>query len=160
MNLHPAAHRHTTDATAVTGKMMSAGIARPEPSDSDEPSDRLSILVVDDDETFCSIMAEILRMYRARVFTALSAEAAMEIMEQVTPDLILTDVMMPEVDGLTLVRRIRSGEAPARIPIIIVSAGVSHREQAAAMQAGADQFLPKPFSITELREAVGSLLPN
>jgi CheY-like chemotaxis protein len=119
-----------------------------------------AILVVDDDPTFCAIMAEILRMYQARVYTAFGAEEAMAVLEQVTPDLILTDVMMPEVDGLTFVRRIRSGEVQARIPIIIVSAGVSHREQAAAIQAGADQFLSKPFSITDLRAAVGSLLPN
>lgn len=134
--------------------------ARPDSSSQLDGSARPAILVVDDDETFCAIMAEILRMYRARVFTALSAEEAMAILERERPDLILTDVMMPEVDGLTLVRRIRSGEAPSRIPIIIVSAGVSHREQAAALQAGADQFLPKPFSITDLRAAVGSLLPN
>lgn len=121
---------------------------------------RPSILVVDDDPTFCAIMGEILRMYQARVYTAFSAEEAMALLETVTPDLILTDVMMPEVDGLTLVRRIRSGAVQARIPIIIVSAGVSHREQAAAMQAGADQFLPKPFSITDLRAAVGSFITN
>jgi CheY-like chemotaxis protein len=126
------------------------------PSVSSQPS----ILVVDDDPTFCAIMAEILRMYRARVYTAFSAAEAMAVLEQVTPDLILTDVMMPEVDGLTFVRQVRSGPTQARIPIIIVSAGVSHREQAAAMQAGADQFLPKPFSIVDLRAAVGSLLPN
>ena len=119
-----------------------------------------AILVVDDDPTFCAIMAEILRMYKARVYTAFSAEEAMAVLEQVTPDLILTDVMMPDVDGLTFVRRVRSGELQARVPIIIVSAGVSHREQAAAMQAGADQFLSKPFSIVDLRAAVGSLLPN
>lgn len=105
-------------------------------------------------------MAEILRMYQARVYTALSAEEAMDILERVTPDLILTDVMMPEIDGLTFVRRLRSGGTTPRIPIIIVSAGVSHREQAAAMQAGADEFLPKPFSIGDLRAAVGHLLPN
>ena len=105
-------------------------------------------------------MGEILRMYQARVYTAFSAEEAMALLETVTPDLILTDVMMPEVDGLTFVRRIRSGAVQARIPIIIVSAGVSHREQTAALQAGADQFLPKPFSITDLRAAVGSFITN
>jgi CheY-like chemotaxis protein len=118
------------------------------------------VLVVDDDPTFCAIMAEILRMYHAQVYTAYCAEEAMTVLEQVTPDLILTDVMMPEIDGLTFVRRIRSDVLQPRIPIIIVSAGVSHREQVAAMQAGADQFLSKPFSIGDLRAAVGSLLPN
>ena len=135
---------------------------RPENGASRRPAalSQPAILVVDDDPTFCAIMAEILRMYKARVYTAFSAEEAMAVLEQVTPDLILTDVMMPEVDGLTFVRRVRAGTVQARVPIIIVSAGVSHREQAAAMQAGADQFLPKPFSIVDLRAAVGSLLPN
>src|SRR3989304_684851 len=81
------------------------------------------------------------------ILVAGDAEEAMAFLEQVTPDLILTDVMMPEVDGLTFVRRIRSGAVHGRIPIIIVSAGVTHREQAAAMQAGAAHFRPKPFSI-------------
>jgi DNA-binding response OmpR family regulator len=140
--------------------MLRSATARSAGSVKSNRSRRPAILVVDDDETFCAIMAEILRMYRARVFTALSAEQAMEVLERERPDLILTDVMMPEVDGLTFVRRIRSGAARERVPIIIVSAGVSHREQAAALQAGADQFLAKPFSITELRAAVGNLLPN
>jgi DNA-binding response OmpR family regulator len=84
----------------------------------------------------------------------------MAILENVTPDLILTDVMMPEVDGLTFVRRIRSGGSLAKVRIIIVSARVSRLERAAALQAGADQFLAKPFSIIDLRAAVGQLLPN
>ncbi len=125
-----------------------------------DPSQGPAILVVDDDPTFCAIMAEILRMYRARVYTASSAREAMAVLESLTPDLILTDVMMPEVDGLTLVRRIRSGGPLAGVRIIIVSARVSHLEQAAALQAGADQFLSKPFSIVQLRAAVGRLLPN
>lgn len=123
-------------------------------------SRRPTILVVDDDPTFCAIMGEILRMYQAQVHTASSADEAMAILDSVLPDLILTDVMMPEVDGLTFVRRLRSGGTMASVPIIIVSAGVSQREKAAALQAGADQFLPKPFSLHELRAAVGDLLPN
>lgn len=119
-----------------------------------------SILVVDDDPTFCDIMAEILRMYEADVSTATSADDAMAMMEHFSPDLILTDVMMPEIDGLTFVRRLRAGGPFARVPIIIVSAGVSNREQAAAIQAGADRFLAKPFSLRDLQMAVGTLLPN
>jgi CheY-like chemotaxis protein len=119
-----------------------------------------SILVVDDDPTFCAIMGEILRMYHADVQTATSAEDALAVLEHMTPDLILTDVMMPEIDGLTFVRRLRAEGPFTRTPIIIVSAGVSNREQTAAIQAGADRFLAKPFSLVELQTAVGTLLPN
>jgi len=119
-----------------------------------------TVLVVDDDPTFCGIMAEILKMYRARVFIATSAEEAIAILEKMTPDLILTDVMMPEVDGLTFVRQIRAEGPSARVPVIVVSAGVSSREQAAALQAGADSFLPKPFSLKDLQAAVSTLLAD
>jgi len=119
-----------------------------------------TVLVVDDDPTFCGIMAEILKMYRARVFIATSAEEAIAILEKTTPDLILTDVMMPEVDGLTFVRQIRAEGPSARVPVIVVSAGVSSREQAAAFQAGADSFLPKPFSLKDLQAAVSTLLAD
>lgn len=139
---------------------MNQGGAEDERPTRADPGRRPSILVVDDDPTFCAIMGEILRMYRAQVYTAFSADEAMHILESVTPDLILTDVMMPEVDGLTFVRRIRSGGPLARVPIIIVSAGVSHGEQDAALEAGADRFLPKPFSLVDLRAAVGQVLPN
>jgi CheY-like chemotaxis protein len=61
---------------------------------------------------------------------------------------------------LTFVRRIRAEQPYARVPVIVVSAGVSTQEQAAAMQAGADSFLAKPFSLKDLREAVGTLLPE
>ncbi|HET7011279.1 MAG TPA: response regulator transcription factor [Anaerolineales bacterium] len=118
------------------------------------------ILVVDDDPAFCAIMQEILKMYRVQVYTAHSASEAFDLLGQVTPDLILADVMMPETDGLTLVRRIRSERTFAGVPVIVVSAGVTSREQAAALQAGADQFLPKPFSLHELEAAVGPILPN
>jgi len=119
-----------------------------------------TVLVVDDDPTFCGIMAEILKMNRARVFIANSAEEAIAILETTTPDLILTDVMMPEVDGLTFVRQIRAEGSSARVPVIVVSAGVSSREQAAALQAGADSFLPKPFSLKDLQAAVSTALAD
>ena len=87
-----------------------------------------SVLVVDDDPTFCAIMSEILKMYHVRVYTATSAEEALQLLTSITPDLILTDVMMPDVDGLTLVRQIRSEGPYTQVPVIVVSAGVSSYE--------------------------------
>src|SRR3990172_1782757 len=139
MNLHPLVRRWNSQTEAGGRRKMNLDAQappRPENGASRRPAalSQPAILVVDDDPTFCDIMAEILRMYQARVYTDFSAEEAMAVLEQVTPDLILTDVMMPDVDGLTFVRRVRSGELQARVPIIIVSDGVTHREQAAAMQ--------------------------
>jgi len=141
---------HPTNAPGMSSSPLLPGV----------PVGPPTVMVVDDDPTFCAIMGEILKMYNARVYCANSTEEAIRLLENLTPDLILTDVMMPEVDGLTFVRRIRAEQPYARVPVIVVSAGVSTQEQAAALQAGADSFLAKPFSLKDLREAVGTLLPE
>jgi CheY-like chemotaxis protein len=117
-----------------------------------------SILLVDDDEAFCTIMRELLVRHGFRVRVAGAAEQALQLLRQERPDIILTDIMMPEVDGLTLIRRIRSNPAGAAIPTVVVSALVLARERAAAAQAGADAFLAKPFSFSQLRTTIQDVL--
>ncbi len=65
--------------------------------------------------------------------------------------------MMPEVDGLTFIRRLRSIPTHAEIPTIVVSALVMARERAAAAQAGADAFVAKPFSINQLQATIDAV---
>jgi len=76
------------------------------------------------------------------------------LLESVTPNLVLLDIMMPEIDGLTVIRRIRSRPDWVDIPVIVVSAKVLTEDRSAALNAGADAFLPKPFSAHELRAAL------
>lgn len=116
------------------------------------------ILLVDDDEAFCTIMSELLIRHGFQVQVAGAAEEALHLLGRDRPDIILTDIMMPEIDGLTLIRRIRSNPRGADIPTIVVSALVLARERAAACQAGADAFLAKPFSFHELRSTIQAVL--
>jgi CheY-like chemotaxis protein len=113
-----------------------------------------SVLVVDDEPAFSFDIAEILRLAGYEVFRAHSATQAMEQLEKRQPDLILTDVMMPGIDGLTLVRRLRSNEAYSDIPMIAISAKAMKDDIAAAHNAGADAYLMKPFSAKDLQEIV------
>lgn len=113
-----------------------------------------SVLVVDDEPAFSFAIAEILRLVGYEVFQAHSVEQAMEQLEQRPPDLILTDIMMPGTDGLTLVRRLRSLEAYNDIPMIAISAKGMKDDIAAAHDAGADAYLMKPFSAKDLQEIV------
>lgn len=76
------------------------------------------------------------------------------------PDLIITDLMMPGVNGLELCRQIRSNEIVNHIPIIVVTAKVSEEERIRGIEAGADAYLTKPFNTTELRMLVERLLDS
>ena len=79
---------------------------------------------------------------------------------ELEPDLIITDLMMPGVNGLELCRQIRSNEIVNHIPIIVVTAKVSEEERIRGIEAGADAYLTKPFNTTELRMLVERLLDS
>jgi len=117
-----------------------------------------TVLVVDDDSSYCTIIRELLVRNGYRVQLAYGAEQAFDLLQLEPPDLILTDLMMPEIDGLTFIKRLRATPAQARIPTIVVSALVLAKERVAAVQAGADAFVAKPFSINQLRAAINAVM--
>lgn len=117
-----------------------------------------SILVVDDEPSFSAVLSEILRSFGYHVQQANSVDNAIALLEDHIPDLILTDVMMPGIDGLSFIRRIHSDALLSSIPTIVVSAKHQPADIEASELAGADAYLVKPFSANELREAVQSLL--
>ena len=116
------------------------------------------IVVVDDEPDFCAVVSELLRSQNMVVHKAFSAREALSLMSEVQPDLVLTDVMMPEINGLELIRRLRADPVLGQVPTVVVSALVKREEREAAMDAGADAFIPKPFSVRELRETIATYL--
>jgi CheY-like chemotaxis protein len=81
-------------------------------------------------------------------------------MRQEPPDMLMVDVMMPEVDGLSLIRMVQKDPAWLGIPILVVSARTGQADQNEALFAGADAFLAKPFTAEELRKALRPFLPS
>jgi CheY-like chemotaxis protein len=114
--------------------------------------------VVDDDSAYCTIIRELLVRHGYQVRLAYGADQALDLLQRERPDLILADLMMPEVDGLTFLKQLRQSPAQRRIPTIVVSALVLAKERLAAVQAGADAFVAKPFSINQLRAAINSVM--
>ena len=112
------------------------------------------VLVVDDDDSYCTIIRELLVRNGYDVRVAYSVDEALSLLHDERPDLILTDLMMPEVDGITFIRHLRATPPHTGIPTIVVSALVLARERAAAAQAGADAFVAKPFSINQLQATI------
>jgi CheY-like chemotaxis protein len=119
---------------------------------------KASVLVIDDEPSFCFAISEILTLEGYQVRQAHTARQAFDILEEITPDLILTDVMMPGVDGLTFLRRLRRHPDLEAVPTIAISAMAMKSDIQAAKDAGADHYLPKPFSAKELRQAIALYL--
>jgi len=123
-------------------------------------SNNRTILVIDDEEAFCDVVCEILDSIGYKTEQAYNARQAIALLQEITPDLILTDVMMPELDGLTFIRRLRSEPKWSEIPIIIVSAKATKDDRKKADHAGADGYLIKPFSSHELEEMITTTLSS
>jgi DNA-binding NarL/FixJ family response regulator len=115
-----------------------------------------SILVIEDDPSYTSMMDVILQMEGFDVRTALDGQSGLVLIREKRPDLILCDIMMPEMDGHTLLEALRREKALADIPFIFVTAMVDRVDVRRGMSAGADDYLPKPFSAEELLAAVTS----
>ena len=116
---------------------------------------KVSVLVVDDDVRMLRVMRRILELEGYRMLTASSGEAAFHMFDEETPDLVLLDVIMPNMDGYTVCRRIREFSP---IPIIMVTAKENNEEKIAGLDAGADDYITKPFSSSELAARVRAVL--
>jgi PAS domain S-box-containing protein len=107
------------------------------------------VLVVDDNADLRRYVARLLSA-RFHVITAADGAAALELIQQEKPDLVLSDVMMPKLDGFALLKAIRSRPELRTIPVILLSARAGEDSRIEGLDAGADDFLVKPFSAREL----------
>lgn len=124
-----------------------------------ETEDKPMILVIDDHKDIVWLITETLSS-EYQVQEAYNAEKALEFLKQYTPSLIITDIMMPNMDGLELISLIKENKYTRHIPLIIISAKISDQEQAAGLNIGADAYLTKPFSPTVLLSVVNRLMTN
>ncbi len=113
------------------------------------------ILVVDDDIRMVRMMKRMLELEGFQVITASGGEPALKIFDKETPNLVLLDIMMPDMDGWTVCRRIREF---SQVPIIMVTARGDDKEKVEGLDIGADDYVTKPFSASELAARVRAVL--
>jgi len=116
------------------------------------------VLAADDDQLIRELIQFRLERSGYEVVTASDGDEALRLARERLPDLAVLDVMMPGLDGYEVTRQLRAGEATSRIPVILLTARVQEADVAQGFEAGADDYLTKPFSPQELRARVQAIL--
>ncbi len=116
-----------------------------------------TILAIDDNKELLWMLKDVLSD-QYKVLTAESAEQGLELVKQQTPDLIITDIMMPETDGLTLTKRLKENRHTLHIPLVILSAKNTTDEKIEGIKCGADAYVAKPFKVKHLKTVILQLL--
>ncbi len=120
------------------------------------------ILIVDDEPNVGEVLGLYLRRDNFRVSIARDGISALDVIEHTPPDLIVLDLMLPQLDGLTIVRRVRGDEGHAgllpEVPIIILTAKGEESDRIVGLELGADDYVVKPFSPREILIRVKAVL--
>src|SRR5438876_11313886 len=115
----------------------------------------LTVLVVDDEPNIVEVVSAYLKRELFRVLTAADGETALQMVNEHAPDLIVLDVMLPRLDGLEVLRRVR---AMGNTPIIMLTARGEETDKLVGLGIGADDYLTKPFSPRELVARIKAVL--
>jgi two-component system OmpR family response regulator len=116
----------------------------------------MRILVIEDDDKIASFVLNGLKQSGFAVDHAADGDAGWALCESVTYDAIVLDIMLPQLDGLSLLRRLRKEDS--RVPVLLLSAKASVDNRVAGLQAGADDYLTKPFAFSELLARLQALI--
>lgn len=116
----------------------------------------MRVLVVEDDPKISSFVAKGLKQHGYLTETASNGKAGLQRAQEVVFDVIVTDLMMPELDGLGLIERLRALQVPS--PVVVLSAKRSVDDKVRCLRAGADDYLEKPFALSELLARIESVV--
>ncbi|MFQ5917213.1 MAG: PleD family two-component system response regulator [Candidatus Binatia bacterium] len=117
-----------------------------------------TIMVVDDNPDIVTIVKTILEVKGYVVQSAFSGQEVLNLLEEQKPDLIILDVMMPQMDGLEVLTRLKGDPGTASIPIILLTAKVQYEDVLGGYKMGADYYITKPFTSTQLINGINLLL--
>ena len=117
-----------------------------------------TIMVVDDNPDIITIVRTILEGRGFNVLSASSGAECLEVLKSQKPDLIVLDIMMPEMDGLEVLTRLKSTSEFTNIPVVLLTAKVQYEDVLGGYKLGADYYITKPFTSTQLINGINLLL--
>jgi DNA-binding response OmpR family regulator len=118
------------------------------------------VLVADDDEDILTLVALRFRRSGLEVILARDGEEALDLIQKRAPDAAVLDIAMPKLTGLEVVRRLRDSEATKALPIVLLTARAGDKDVELGLEAGADEYITKPFSPQDLYTCVQSVLSS
>jgi len=117
------------------------------------------ILIIDDDATMVNLLSTILEIDGFETRKALSGKEAFKLLsEEGAPDMVLLDIMMPEMDGFEVLARLRNDPATKKLPIIMLTARTDDKDIFEGWRRGADEYVTKPFDPRDLVETIRTVL--
>jgi len=116
------------------------------------------ILIVDDNPTNLKLASQVLEVEGCTVDQAADAEQAQEMLQHMTPDLILMDIALPGMDGLTLTRKLKTDEKLRHIPVVAMTAFAMKGDDRKALDAGCDGYITKPIDTRKFPQQVAAFL--
>ncbi|MDR0370981.1 MAG: response regulator [Prevotellaceae bacterium] len=123
------------------------------------PKTKYRILIVDDEEDVRNyLLTEFSRIYK--VYEAVNGKAALDFILKEKPDLVISDIMMHGMDGVTLTRKIKSNINVKHIPVILLTAKSSDKDRGMGLDVGADAYIAKPFNMELLKKAAANIIEN
>lgn len=118
----------------------------------------VKVLVVDDDPVILELLRLNFEMEGFEVVSACDGRAGFDRAVTEAPDLVISDIMMPNVDGLEMLQQLRADPGTAELPVVLLSAKAQHNEVQRGLDLGADDYVTKPFDPLELLDRVNALL--
>ena len=116
------------------------------------------IMVVEDEQALLTLQSMLLSVEGYTVEGVMDGQTALDVVETMMPDLILLDIMLPEIDGLEVCRQVKANEATRHIPIIMLTAKKSKEDLVMGEQAGANAYITKPYKTSVVIETIQRLL--
>ncbi len=146
-------------ASYVIGECECADVTEPAAHNTSAASG-YKVLVADDDESILDYIGQSLRASYYKVIVCRNGKEGLRLAISQMPDVIISDVVMPEMDGIGFVRALRNNPNVSHIPVILLSARNQLQDRMNGMETGADVYLPKPFYLNELKIQVANLINN
>ena len=122
-----------------------------------QPESKKRVLLAEDEPNIVESLTFLVERAGFAVDVATTGPEALAAVEAAPPDVLVLDVMLPGIDGLEVLRRLRGAQATATLPVLMLTAKGQREDRENALSAGADQFMTKPFSNAALLDAVRQL---
>ena len=118
----------------------------------------IKIMIIEDDPDVSTVMGDLLKVHGFEAHLFSSGEKALEVIEDLLPDLVVMDLMMPGMNGFDICGQIRSKNTTRNIPLIAITGYDSVENRSKIFDAGIDDYLPKPFDIKALLKKISDLV--